>query len=250
MPRVSLLMSMHNRDSFVAQAIKSVLAQTFRDFELLVRDDASTDRTLAVAREAAGADPRVQIFAGEHVGVIRALNEFASKAQGEYIGWLDSDDALAPLALAETVPVLDASPDVGMVYTNYITMDELGRQGTLGKRCSIAYSKDRLLIDFMTFHFRLLRKSLWDSLGGLDPVAEVAEDYDFCLRASEVAEIRHVPKALYIYRVHTNSISTQRRVEQIQASQRAIERALVRRGMDKSHELHVEIVGRFQLRKK
>lgn len=250
MPRVSLLMSMYNREPFVAQAIKSVLGQTFSDFELLIRDDASSDRTLAVAREAAGDDPRVQIFAGEHVGVIRALNELASKARGDYIGWLDSDDALAPLALAETGPVLDASPEVGMVYTNYITMDELGRQGGLGKRCSIPYSKDRLLIDFMTFHFRLMRKSLWDKLAGLDPAADVAEDYDLCLRISEVTEIRHVPKALYIYRVHENSISTQRRVEQIEASRRAIERALVRRGMNETHHLKVEIVGRFQLRKK
>jgi glycosyltransferase involved in cell wall biosynthesis len=250
MPRVSLLLSMYNREAFVAQAIKSVLAQTFRDFELLVWEDASTDRTLAVAREAARDDPRVQIIAGEHAGVVGALNQLASRAQGEYIGWLDSDDALAPLALAETIQVLDSSPDVGMVYTNYITMDEAGKQGGLGKRCQIPYSKDRLLIDFMTFHFRLLRKSLWDKLGGFDPLAETAEDYDLCLRISEVTEIRHVPKALYIYRVHTNSISTQRRIEQIQASQRAIERALVRRKMDQHYQLNVEIIGRFQLRRK
>jgi glycosyltransferase involved in cell wall biosynthesis len=158
MPRVSLLMSAYNREAFVAQAIKSVLAQTFRDFELLVWDDGSTDNTLAAAREAAGDDPRVHITAGEHVGVIRALNQLASRAQGEYVGWLDSDDALAPLALMETVAMLDASPDVGMVYTNYITMDEGGKQAGLGKRCSIPYSKERLLIDFMTFHFRLIRK--------------------------------------------------------------------------------------------
>jgi GT2 family glycosyltransferase len=215
-----------------------------------VWEDASTDRTLAVAREAARDDPRVQIIAGEHAGVVGALNQLASRAQGEYIGWLDSDDALAPLALAETIQVLDSSPDVGMVYTNYITMDEAGKQGGLGKRCQIPYSKDRLLIDFMTFHFRLLRKSLWDKLGGFDPLAETAEDYDLCLRISEVTEIRHVPKALYIYRVHTNSISTQRRIEQIQASQRAIERALVRRKMDQHYQLNVEIIGRFQLRRK
>jgi glycosyltransferase involved in cell wall biosynthesis len=250
MPRVSLLMSAYNRADYVAQAIKSVLAQTSPDFELLIWDDGSTDQTLAHAREASDNDPRVQITAGDHVGVIRALNTLAARARGEFIAWIDSDDALAPLALAETIGVLDAAPDVGMVYTNYITMDEHGRQGGLGKRCQIPYSKDRLLIDFMTFHFRLIRRAIWDQIGGLDPIAEIAEDYDLCLRVSEVSQIRHLPRALYIYRVHSQSISTQRRVDQIRASQRAIERALVRRKMDQTHELSVEIVGRFSLRKR
>jgi glycosyltransferase involved in cell wall biosynthesis len=250
MPRVSLLMSAYNREPFVAQAIQSVLAQTFTDFELLIWDDGSTDNTLARAREAAGGDPRVQIVAGDHAGVIHALNNLAARARGEFIGWIDSDDALAPLALAATVALLDASPDVGMVYTNYITMDEAGRQGGLGRRCQIPYSKDRLLIDFMTFHFRLIRRSIWDQVRGLDPLSETAEDYDLCLRLSEVAEIRHLPRALYIYRVHTQSISAQKRLDQIYASQRAIERALARRKMDKDYELNVEIVGRFQLKRK
>jgi hypothetical protein len=129
-------------------------------------------------------------------------------------------------------------------------MEEAGRQGGLGKRCQIPYSKDRLLIDFMTFHFRLIRKRIWDGLGGLDPVSETAEDYDLCLRISEATQIKHLPRALYIYRVHSQSISAQKRIDQIQASQRAIERALVRRKMDHAYELNVEIVGRFHLRRK
>jgi glycosyltransferase involved in cell wall biosynthesis len=250
MPRVSLLMSAYNREPFVAQAIQSVRAQTFRDLELLVWDDGSTDGTLARAREAAASDPRIQILQGDHVGVLRALNQLAQRATGEFIGWVDSDDALAPLALAETVALLDAKPEVGMVYTNYITMDEAGRQGGLGKRCQIAYSKDRLLIDFMTFHFRLIRKSIWDHLGGLDPLSDTAEDYDLCLRVSEITQIHHLPRALYIYRVHPDSISSQRRLDQIHASQRAIERALIRRNMHHDYELKVEIIGRFHLRRK
>jgi glycosyltransferase involved in cell wall biosynthesis len=250
MPRVTLLMSAYNREAFVAQAIQSIRAQTLADLELLIWDDGSSDHTLARAKEAAGDDPRIQFFGSHHVGLLTALNNLAAHASGEFIGWVDSDDMLAPLALAETVAALDAAPEVGMVYTNYITMDEAGRQGGLGKRCQIPYSKDRLLIDFMTFHFRLIRKRVWDQIGGLDPVAETAEDYDVCLRLSEVTQIQHLPRALYIYRVHTNSISIQQRVEQIRASQRAIERALVRRGMDQDYKLNVEIIGQFRLLKR
>jgi glycosyltransferase involved in cell wall biosynthesis len=250
MPRVSLLMAAYNRADYIAQAIDSVLKQTFADWELLVWDDGSNDDTLAVAQSAAHNDPRIKITAGEHAGQHTALNHLAKQATGEFIGWLDSDDMLAPTALAETVAAIEAHPEAGMVYTSYVAIDSLGRSRGIGRRCQIPYSKDRLLIDFMTFHFRLIRKALWDQLDGLHPDAETAEDYDLCLRISEVAPIHHLNRPLYFYRVHDDSVSTQRRVDQIRASERAIQRALVRRGMDKDYELKVEIVGRFQLRRK
>ncbi|HTL31400.1 MAG TPA: glycosyltransferase [Tepidisphaeraceae bacterium] len=250
MPRVSILMSAYNREAYVAHAIRSITAQTFNDFELLIRDDGSGDRTLEVAKQAAANDPRVQISSGKNLGQIGALNQLAQRATGQFICWVDSDDLLATAALAETVALLDAKPEVGMVYTNYMSINEAGNPRGPGKRCQIPYSKDRLLIDFMTFHFRLVRRSIWDQLGGLDPQAEVAEDYDFCLRLSEVTEIHHLERSLYYYRVHDDTVSREKRVEQIYASQRAIERALKRRNMDTDYELRVEIIGRFQLRKK
>lgn len=249
-PRVSLLMSVYNREAFVAPAIRSVIGQTFGDVELLIWEDGSTDDTAAAINNVAEADNRVKVYSGGHLGQIGALNNLASLAAGEFIGWVDSDDLLAPTALAETVALLNTRPDVGMVYTSYSTIDEQGRPRGIGKRCQIPYSKDRLLIDFMTFHFRLIRRRIWDRLGGLDPEAETAEDYDLCLRVSEVTQIHHLNRPLYQYRVHPQSVSSTRRLAQIQASQRAIERALKRRKLDQEYELKVEIIGRFQLRRK
>ncbi len=110
--------------------------------------------------------------------------------------------------------------------------------------------KERLLIDFMTFHFRLIRRDVFDAVGMVDEAMDSAEDYDLCLRLSEVTQIHHLPRSLYYYRVHPNTVSAGDRVKQIMMSKLAIERALERRGLDKELEIDVEIVGKFSLRKK
>jgi GT2 family glycosyltransferase len=192
----------------------------------------------------------VRVMAGENLGVVGSLNLAAGEAKGQYIGWVDSDDSLAPAALEETARVLDAQPAVGMAYTSYLVIDEAGKVVGPGKRCAIPYSREKLLVEFMTFHFRLMRKELFDRVGRLDPNMIHAEDYDLCLKLSEITEFRHVNRPLYAYRVHADSISQERRLQQIYASRDAINAALRRRGMDATHELQVQIVGRFQVRRK
>ena len=247
---ISLVIPAYNRERFVGAAVKSVLAQARSDFELIVWDDGSTDGTVAAARAAAGDDPRVRLVASEHRGIARSLNAAIRMTSGQYIGWVDSDDVIAPAALAETAAVLEANPAVGMVYTSYVVMNYAGEVRGPGKRCRIPYSPQRLLVDFMTFHFRLIRRSVFDQVGGVDETMASAEDYDLCLRLSEVTEIRHLDKPLYGYRVHDDAESQSGRVEQILAAQEAIKRALRRRGMDATHELRVQIVGKFSLREK
>jgi GT2 family glycosyltransferase len=191
------------------------------------------------------------VIAGEHGGVVRSINAAVKLAcNGRYFGWVDSDDGLAPTALEETAAVLDARADVGVVYTDYLVMDALGKIKGPGTRTKVPYSRERLLIDFMTFHFRLMRREIFDQVGMLDPRAEGSEDYDLCLRLSEAATIHHLPRPLYYYRVHDNAISHSQRLKQIMTSKEAIERAIVRRGLDKELELEVEIVGKFRLKKK
>jgi glycosyltransferase involved in cell wall biosynthesis len=249
-PTVSLLIPAYNRADFVAAAVGSVIRQTYRDFELLVWDDGSSDGTADVAQGAAAGDPRVRVVRAPHAGVCASINAAAKQLTGEYFGWVDSDDAIAPTCLAETIAFLDTSSDAGMVYTDYVTMDDGGRVGQLGSRTKIPYSRDRLLIDFMTFHFRLIRREVFDRVGGIDESIPGAEDYDLCLRLSEQTEIRKLARPLYFYRVHEKSISAEKRLWQIMQSKEAVSRALRRRGMDEQFEIDVELVGRFRLRKK
>lgn len=249
-PAISILINAYNRADFIGAAVGSVLNQTRKDFELIVWDDGSTDNTIEAARKIAGDDPRVKIIAGEHVGSVKSLNRAAAYATAPYIAWVDSDDAIAPTCLGDTSAVLDMNPKIGMVYTGYVYMDRTGKVRGPGKRCQIPYSKERLLTDFMTFHFRLIRRSLFDQIGGVDESMPCSPDYDMCLKLSELTEIAYVNKPLYFYRVHNHSISQERRLDQIRASQHAIEKALVRRGLADQYELHVQLVGKFSIRKK
>jgi glycosyltransferase involved in cell wall biosynthesis len=234
----------------VRATVGSVLRQTRGDFELLVWDDGSTDGSAEAALSAANGDPRVRVIRAQHQGFSRSLKAATAAAAGEYLGWVDSDDALAPRALEQSAAVLDALPSVGMVYTQYATMDENGRVLGLGIRCQTAYSSERLLVDFMTFHFRLIRRSVFDAVGGIDEDLPLAQDYDLCLRLSEVTEVAHLPEPLYFYRLHEGAVSRGHDVQQIYAASAAIERALVRRGLAPTHEIDLEIVGRFELRRK
>src|SRR5205814_6059577 len=101
-PAISIIIPAYNRAAFVAAAVGSVLNQTFADFELIVWDDGSSDDTVAIAKKAAGGDRRVRVVAADHAGVSKSINAAARASTGKYFGWVDSDDALATTALAQT----------------------------------------------------------------------------------------------------------------------------------------------------
>jgi filamentous hemagglutinin family protein len=250
-PLISLVITVYNRERFLGVAIESILQQTFQNFELLVWDDGSSDRSLAIAQAYARQDQRIRVIAAPHLGRWKALKAAMDETQGIYLGLVDSDDLLAPTALAETLVVLEQDPQAGFVYTDYFDLNEAGTAISYGSRCAIPYSKDGLLVDFMTFQFRLMRRSTFIQAGGIDDSILYAEDYDLCLRLSEIAEVRHIQKPLYYYRQHPNTISQQKRLQQILCSRKAITHALQRRGLADRYEIHVELpAGIFTLRRK
>ncbi|MGA7937115.1 MAG: glycosyltransferase, partial [Kovacikia sp.] len=248
---VSLVITVFNRESYLGAAIASILAQTYRKFELVVWDDGSTDRSLQIAQEYAQKDARVRVVAAPHEGRVPALQAAIGQTTGAYLGWVDSDDLLDPRALEETVPVLEAHPETGMVYTDYCNINEIGSITSYGHRCHIPYSPDRLLLDFMTFHFRLLRRSVFEQVSSINGSLNYVEDYDLCLRLSEITTVQRVHQPLYYYRQHAHNASRQWQPEQILRAQRVVQQALKRRGLAESLELTVQLPsGRFLLRRK
>jgi glycosyltransferase involved in cell wall biosynthesis len=129
-PRVSVIMAAYNEERFLAEAVESVLAQDFTDFELLITDDGSTDSTPEVARSFAERDPdRVRVLCGErNQGKPFALNRALAVRRGELIAWLDGDDVMLPGKLARQVQALDASPDAaGCAHDAEMFQSEDGR---------------------------------------------------------------------------------------------------------------------------
>ena len=239
-PRVSIVIPVYNREKYITLAVESVLRQTLQDWELIISDDGSTDGTLEMITEFATHDSRIQVLTAEHRGAVYALIAGFDAARGEFVCQLDSDDLLEPEAVELTVKALDDDIECGMVYTNYIEIDANGQKQRPGHRCCIPYSKERLLTNFMTFHFRLIRKSIYYKIGGFNTQFNNIEDYDLCLRLSEVTTIKKINDYLYQYRFHPDSTKvTMDNLERIELCAEAIAQALKRQGMESTHKLKV-----------
>ncbi|NDJ19008.1 glycosyltransferase [Myxacorys almedinensis A] len=246
---ISIVITTYNRERFLAAAIESVLSQTYQKFELLIWDDGSTDGSVSLIRNYAR-NRRVQIVTAPHQGRVPALKAAIAQTKGTYLGWIDSDDWLAPTALAETATVLEQYPEIGLVYTDHILVDRKGTVLGNGQCHQIPYARNRLLFDFMTFHFRLMRRTAFEQAGGIDQSLDYAEDYDLCLRLSEVTDVWHVAQPLYYYRRHPENMTVQYQWELSLASQAAIARAVKRRGLTDWFEGEGQFLqGRWQQQK-
>jgi len=246
---VSLIMAVRDRPQFLTEAVRSVVAQTYADWSLLIWDDGSAALTARLCDELALIDSRISTHHAAPVGVWAASRDAYARVGGKYIGCVDSDDVLEPDALRRTVAVLDAFPKVGMVYTSYLEMEADGSNVRPAARSAIPYSPSRMLVDFMTHHFRLIRRTVYEQVGGVDATFTSGGDYDLCLKLSEVTDVAHLDLLLYRYRIHASSISGSRRGEQMRNAKRAVEAAIKRRGLANEIELIVTREKGFTLQK-
>lgn len=238
-PFVLLGMTSFNREAFIAEAIESVLAQDYTGWKLQIVDDGSTDKTRSIIESYVRLDDRIQAtYLNKNQGFANALKE-ASKEESTYLGWIDSDDALTPDALSELIPFMVSNPHLDCVYSQYNTMNVNGTDTGLGYRCQIPYSKERLLVDFMIFHFKFMKWSAYQSTG-LSLNFKASIDYDFFLRFSEKHSIGHFPKSLYRYREHAQSISGNGNDVQRYFAEVAINDALKRRNLSDQVQLLVK----------
>ena len=123
-PTVSVVMPVYNTAKYVQSAVDSVLLQSYRDFELLIIDDAGADNSIELCREYT--DPRIRIISQENRGLAGARNTGIRNARGKYIALLDSDDLWEPEKLEHHVAYLDSNPDVGVCYASSLMIEEDG----------------------------------------------------------------------------------------------------------------------------
>ncbi|SBV34514.1 Glycosyl transferase, family 2 [uncultured Sphingopyxis sp.] len=222
-PRVSMVMPVHNGARWLADAIASVLAQDFADFELILVDDASRDDSPAIMADAAARDRRVRVLRLDtNAGLPAALNHGFAAARGALHSWTSDDNLLRPQMLARLVATLDAHPAADIVYADFTLIDDAGTE--LGR--SRVGPIERLLHGNNVGACFLYRARVTEALGGYDTALFGVEDYDFWLRAALRFAFVALHEDLYIYRKHGGSLTSQR-AEQIQALTAAIvERAL------------------------
>jgi glycosyltransferase involved in cell wall biosynthesis len=222
-PRVSMVMPVHNGARWLAEAIDSMLAQEFGDFELILVDDASRDASTAIMADAASRDPRVRFFRLEqNLGLPGALNHGFAEARGALHSWTSDDNMLRPEMLGRLVSTLDAHPEADVVHADFTLIDEAGVE--LGR--SRVGPIERLLYGNNVGACFLYRARVTEALNGYDTQLFGVEDYDFWLRAALRFTFVALHEDLYIYRKHGGSLTSQR-AEQIQAlTAQIVERAL------------------------
>lgn len=180
--RVSIIIPAYNAERYVAEAVESVLAQSFRDLECIVVDDGSTDRTGEIA---GGFGERVCYIRQDNAERSAARNRGIDQATGDYIGFLDADDLLLPEKLKEQVPFLDANPSYDVVYSRVAYFREDGDRGRYRVRRATP-SGDILPFlvwsNFITVNSPLFRRGAVERVAGFDPSLSRYEDWDFLLR--------------------------------------------------------------------
>jgi len=228
---ITVVIPVWNRASLVGKAVASVLAQTAKDFELIVVDDGSTDGSLDAARAVAGADSRARFLTLEHSGNPGAVNHAGVAAgTGDWIAVVDSDDELLPTALAEVEKAAAQNPGCGVVFTDRLLVLPDGR--VVPPPPLPPYSKDGMLAQNLIRHLMVFRRDLYDQVGGFAPAFTYVANYDLALKLSEVTQVVHVPVALYHYRVgSTDSITLKFRKAQAHFANQARYNARVRRGL-------------------
>jgi len=202
-PRVSVIIPVYNQAAFLKEAIDSILAQTWKGFELIVVDDGSTDGSGDIARSYGA---RVRVFRKTNGGGASAMNLGIREARGEWIAPLSSDDLWEPNKLEAQLREAAAHPEAGLLYTDYITFDLEGR--VLGHiDCAPRGNARQNRIYFLRGCYIngstvLIRRSVLDAVGLYDETERYAPDYDLWLRITAKFPARHVALPLVRYRIH------------------------------------------------
>lgn len=238
-PAISVLMPVYNAERYVAAAVESILGQTFGDFEFLITDDGSSDRSLQILKRYAAKDDRIRLTSQPNAGLVKTLNQMLLNARSELIARMDADDISLPDRLAHQIEFLRLHPEVVCVGGAQDYIDEAGRvlnHMLLGEQDD---EVQRFALAGMTpinHPSAMFRRDAVLQVGGYDESFYPSEDLDLWLRLGEIGKLANLPETVLKYRQHMHSISERQQQEQTYQKQRACEAAWQRRG----------IAGRFE----
>ncbi|MFW5771863.1 MAG: glycosyltransferase family 2 protein [Phototrophicaceae bacterium] len=209
---ISVVMPTFNAQTYLREAVDSVLAQTYPHFELLVIDDGSSDGTRAIVREYAARDARVRLIEQDRSGVSRACNTGVREARYPWIARLDADDIATPERFALQMAQAAAHPDVGVWGGYAIQINRWSeRIGVvhLGPTDDAQYYQrisDMRHMDIVNTTC-LLRRDIMLKAGGYDPLFDGAESVELLSRMARFAPMRVIPEYLVLYRIHAHSVT-------------------------------------------
>lgn len=225
-PLVSIVLPTYNGERYLQAALESCFAQTIQDLEVIVVDDGSTDRTPEIL--AGIRDPRLRVIRHDpNRGLPEALNSGHEAARGRFLTWTSDDNLYFPNALEELLGALQGPRPADVAYCDRYAIDEDGRR--TGRWFS--GSADYLAVMQIVGACFLFRREVWDQVGRYAPESFLAEDYEWWLRAWQSGfRFRHLPIALYDYRLHPQSLGQSRGRERVERVKQEVQRRHLRPG--------------------
>ncbi|MEK6969614.1 MAG: glycosyltransferase [Nanoarchaeota archaeon] len=206
-PLVSIIMPARNSEKFIAKAIKSVLDQNYKNIELIVVDDASTDNTYNLAKIFSESNPKITLIRNrKKLGIPKSRNIALNCSRGKYVGHLDADDYLKQTAVKRTVKIAEKNK-AALVYSNYIKIDE-NKKVTKKIRSPKFDSKRVPLIGWR--HFGMYTKEAALAVGGFNEKLITCSDGDLFVKIAKQFTCQRIDRFLYYYRLHSNNVGLNR----------------------------------------
>jgi len=210
-PNVSVVMGVFNGARFLREAVESILNQNFCDFEFIIVNDGSTDRTADILSRYEESDSRVIVCHQQNKGLIESLNTGCGLARGPYIARIDADDVAFPERLERQINYLERNPKVGLLGSSVNIINVLGRRvSTMAHPSEDKVIRSRLfeLHNVAICHVSVVfRTELFRAVNGYRTAFAAAEDYDLWLRIAERSQVANLPEPLVNVRRRAHSLS-------------------------------------------
>lgn len=214
-PVVSILLSAHNEQDHIDEAINSLLLQTYKDFELLITDDGSTDKTLLKIEALAKTDGRISIIKNDSSkGLANCLNEMIKLSKGRYLARMDGDDIARKDRLQKQVEFLNRHNDVGIVGSFCREIDTAGNPISVWTRPTTDRDIRKALFKYNPFIHSsvLIRKEVFEDIGLYNPTCRYAQDIELWLRIGSKFNYAIIPDPLIDLRVDWNKLNKKNRL--------------------------------------
>ncbi len=243
---ISVVMSVYNGERYLALAIESILKQTFTDFEFIIVDDGSTDRSLKIIRKYEKKDSRIRVLIQENQGLAAALNNGAALARGKYIARMDDDDISLPQRLALQYEFMESHPEVSASGGSVILINKWGDEyNQWTPEIDPSKIDDNHIKSGATSLFHpstIIRKTSLAEVNWYSTDLRYAQDLDLWLKLGERGILTNLPDALIKYRFHNNIATCRHQQEQNDCALLAVTRARQRRGITDASPISVSKV--------
>ncbi len=208
MPKVSVIIPVYNSMSFLPQTLESVFNQSYKDFEVIIVNDGSTDGINRWITEIT--DSRVKYISQQNQGLSVARNTGIANAKGMYLAFLDADDLWHPMKLEKQVDILDKNPEVGLVYSWVASVDERGNiKGKIRKN----YAEGNVWHKIIEHNIiecgsnPMIRRICFEKLGNFDPKIAYAQGWQMWLKIAACYHFKVIKEPLVYYRAHSGNYS-------------------------------------------